>query len=380
MAFDVRATDCLQGMKDLPENSVDTIITDPPYGLSFMGKEWDHGVPGKEFWIEALRVAKPGAFLLAFGGTRTFHRLAVSIEDAGWEMRDTMSWLYGQGFPKSYDLHKATKEPSWAGWGTALKPAWEPIIVAMKPLDGTFAQNALQHGVAGLNIDGARIGHTERPIMIRTTTIVQPTSMAGKSTGATSSGETTTLGRWPANVILDEYAATLLDEQTGELSSGANPTCRGGPKFRNTFGEFEGQETCEAARGADKGGGSRFFYCAKASRAEREVGLDDFPTVRRTDGRENDIENPRLRTSSVKNHHPTVKPLALMRYLCKLTKTPTGGFVLDPFLGSGTTGVAAVLEGRHGLGFELDPSYADIARARIASVTTVDRQEVLRAD
>ena len=248
----------------------DSVVTDPPYGLSFMGKGWDHGVPGAEFWEIIKDSCKPGAMLLAFGGTRTFHRLAVAIEDAGWEIRDCIMWVYGSGFPKSLDISKAIDKEAgaereavgagkrstnafndrlqktsgyrprqyqqnagepyditapatdaakpWNGYGTALKPAYEPIIVAMKPLDGTFAHNAQTHGVAGINVDGCRIGTAERPVMVRTSTVVSASSMSGKSTGATSNGDTTNLGRFPANLILDEDAGELLDLQSGYSS------------------------------------------------------------------------------------------------------------------------------------------------------------------
>lgn len=351
--------DCRAIMAAMEPASIDTIITDPPYGLSFMGRDWDHGVPGVAFWEMALRVAKPGALLLAFGGTRTWHRLAVAIEDAGWEMRDTVVWLQGQGFPKSHDISKAIDRAArvervvigdrvrlgdhkayggdaigwnrvgqrpitapatdaaaqWAGWGTALKPAWEPILIAMKPLDGTFAQNALRHGVAGLNIDGGRIAANGDDPNVRTNSS-RRTERNGERVGnygfaaiaANGTGsEWTTAGRWPANVILDE---------------------------------------CAAARQQ----WTRFFYVAKASRAERNAGLDGLP----------ERDAPRT------NNHPTVKPLALMRYLCRLTTTPTGGVIFDPFMGSGTTGIAAVQERRSFVGCDNEPDYVEIARRRIA--------------
>jgi len=336
-AFELKHGDCLEVMRGMDANSVDTIITDPPYGLEFMGKGWDHGVPGQPFWAEALRVAKPGAMLLAFGGTRTFHRLTCAIEDAGWEVRDVLMFLYGSGFPKSHNLavgidkaagalkargvgfttdgytpsatvpggahgpHEAItpEAQTWAGWGTALKPAWEPVILAMKPLDGTFAQNALRHGVAGLHIEGGRIGTEE------TTTRVS----GGKGFGANFRDDnwqppaegysTVNAGRWPANLILDEEAAA-------------------------------GQEW------------ARYFYTPKASRREREQGLE-----------------------GERSSHPTVKPLALMEYLCRLTATPTGGVILDPFMGSGTTGIAAIRTGRAFVGIEQDAEYLEIARRRI---------------
>ena len=330
--------DCLDGMRGLDAESVDAIVTDPPYGLSFMGKDWDHGVPGEAFWEEALRVAKPGAHLLAFGGTRTFHRLAGAIEDAEWEIRDCLSWLYGSGFPKSHN-------GPWGG--TALKPAWEPILMARKPLVGTVAANVAAHGTGALNVDGCRIETTDDLNGGAYSVTRKPSESEWVRHGGTIHSSTgkpyvAPSGRWPANVALDEDAAAMLDELSGTLTSGANPTRRGSPKFRNAYGEFQGQEECVAARGVDTGGASRFFYCAKASRSERGDG----------------------------NHHPTVKPIALMRWLCRLV-TPPGGLVLDPFAGSGTTGCAAILEGVRFIGFEREAEYVEIARRRIAHHQTL---------
>jgi DNA modification methylase len=387
--FSLHLGDCLDVLATLPEGSVDTIITDPPYGLTFMGKDWDRGVPGVAFWQAALRVAKPGAMLLAFGGTRTHHRLMCAIEDAGWEIRDCLMWLYGSGFPKSHDISKGIDRAAGAerevigqgssgittgsdkrnfeqgkrarlydaqttfditapatdaarafnGWGTALKPAWEPIIVAMKPLDGTFAQNAIRYGVAGLNVDGGRVG----------------------------------MGRFPANLILDEDAAGMLDEQSGVSRSVASSN-RNGNNVQGVTG-MVAPRSIDMVRGHnDSGGASRFFYVAKASRSERERGLDGMPRVRNdfqreTSGLNQDRPNREGRNPAVPsmNHHPTVKPLALMRYLCTLTATPTGGMVLDPFMGSGTTGIAAIQTGRRFIGVEIDPDYLKIAERRIES-------------
>lgn len=390
--------DCLEGMRELEENSVDAIVTDPPYGLSFMGQEWDHGVPGVPYWQEALRVAKPGAHLLACGGPRTHHRLMVAIEDAGWELRDCCMWVFGGGFPKSLDVGKAidkaagaerkvigprvtpdgrcrTLEPSgmqaraglhgggirrreewvtapatdaakqWDGWGTALKPGYEPVILARKPLDGTVAETVLKWGCGGLNIDGCRIdsfapGEFER-LRKRGETPGQDFTGGRLHSGAEYTpkiipSKMKETGRWPANLLLDEAAADLLDQQSGTLKSGANPARRGSAKFKTCYGEFKGQESCTVHRGANSGGASRFFYCSKASKNERCGSL-----------------------------HPTVKPLDLMRYLCRLV-TPPGGLILDPFLGSGTTAVAAVHEGFHYLGFEINPTYCADAERRIA--------------
>jgi site-specific DNA-methyltransferase (adenine-specific) len=335
---------CLEIMATLDADSIDAIVTDPPYGLSFMGKGWDHGVPGMDFWKAALRVAEPGAYLLAFGGARTFHRLTCAIEDAGFEIQDAISWLYGSGFPK----HRSK-----------LKPAWEPIILARRP-----AARATP-----LNIDACRIASAKGDGVWGTSnqTVNPDRKFNASPSGAEYRSEQNPLGRWPANVVLDEGAAAMLDEQSGTLTSGANPTRRGGPKLRTAYGEFQGQTECEPARGVDIGGASRFYYCAKASRADRDAGLYDFAkksggaNVR---GFTEDVAKGVDRNRPVHNHHPTVKPLDLMQWLCRLV-TPKGGTVLDPFCGSGSTGRAAVAEGFSFIGIELDAEYAAIARARI---------------
>lgn len=330
--YEVRTGDCRDVMRSLPSDSVDSIVTDPPYGLSFMGKAWDHGVPGVEFWTEALRIAKPGAHLVAFGGTRTFHRLAVAIEDAGWEIRDCLSWLYGSGFPKSHNL-----KGDWAGWGTALKPAWEPIILARKPLTGTVAANVTQYGTGGVNVDGCRIPLVGDEPMYAIQAPSKSTFSAGAKDWTTPTYKES--GRWPANVVLDEDAAGMLDAQSGERKSGSGNKNVRNRDDRYAYGSGLGAGYGDGI-GGDTGGASRFFYCAKASRREREAG-------------------------GVANVHPTVKPIDLMRWLCRLV-TPPGGLVLDPFNGSGSTGCAAVVEGFRYLGAELDPEYAEIARKRIA--------------
>ena len=376
MTHIVHHGDCREVMATLDAASVDAVVCDPPYGLSFMGKGWDHGVPGEEFWTEAMRVAKPGAHLLAFGGTRTYHRLACAIEDAGWEIRDCVMWVYGSGFPKSHDVSKAIDKAAgaerericgvrsavvgatyagdewsrefkdsvlssdpitdaarqWSGWGTALKPAWEPIIVARKPLCGTVADNVLTHGTGGINVDGCRVG-TESTLTVRNGN-TGAHGRYGKDDRVFTRENPP--GRWPANVIHDgsDEVVGLFPQQ----QSGANPTRRGSQKFRTAYGEFAGNEECVSHRGADSGSAARFFYCAKASKADRTA------------------DNP----------HPTVKPTALMRYPCRLV-TPPGGVVLDPFTGSGSTGKAAVLEGFGFIGIEREAEYVEIARARIAA-------------
>jgi site-specific DNA-methyltransferase (adenine-specific) len=324
--------------------SIDAIVSDPPYGLSFMGKGWDHGVPGQDFWIEALRVAKPGAHLLAFGGTRTFHRLAVAIEDAGWEIRDCLMWVYGSGFPKSLNIG--------GGWGTALKPAYEPIIMARKPLTSTVAANVLKHGTGAINVDGCRVGHRkERPLM----------RAAGMGYhGSEAQGMVTDggMGRWPANVLHDgSDEVTALFPTT---TSGGTPFSR--PSGMGYHGAA-GQDDVAGSRG-DSGSAARFFYCAKASKADRDEGCAGLEVKKRTDGRESEHHTDHLRTNERSNHHPTIKPTDLMRYLCRLV-TPPGGTVLDPFMGSGSTGKAATLEGFRFVGCELQPEYMAIAEARI---------------
>ena len=281
-------------MPTLEAESIDAIVCDPPYGLGFMGKAWDHGVPGVPFWSAALRVARPGSHLLAFGGTRTYHRLTSAIEDAGWEIRDCLSWLYGSGFPKH---------------SSALKPAWEPIILARRP-----APRATP-----LNIDGCRIA--------------EQAAQWGEPKPTTADDAS---GRWPANVCLDEDAAALLDAQSGELK-GAASYVRKTDATKSLYGQARRDAGSVMTGYGDVGGASRFLYTAKASRRERGEG----------------------------NDHPTVKPLALMRWLCRLV-TPKGGSILDPFCGSGTTGRAAVAEGFSFIGIELSEEYAAIARARIA--------------
>lgn len=505
MTVQLHLGDCLEVMAGMDTNSIDTIITDPPYGLEFMGKEWDklarpkpgnlggfadgnkpsfervkRHLPAMQEWhyawaIEALRVAKPGAMLLAFGGTRTWHRLACAIEDAGWEIRDCMMWLYGSGFPKSHDISKAIdktagaerevvgravgmgkqnpewngtargrKENSfrpeydatapatpaaaaWDGWGTALKPAWEPIIVAMKPLDGTFANNALEHGVAGLWIDGARIATGEdcgRP----QGTMPQLMDWGNKSNGdgETYRTEGHPAGRWPANLILshhpdcqrvgtrqvknksgsvagtepshtgDENTACygeykrvafdrhadpdgletvedwdchpdcpvrLLGEQSGESTSSDRIRCNSVSLGSASGGIYQkGTRYFEGAGFSDTGTAARFFYQAKASKRERwffcHICDNAFPMSERGEHTHDKEKQGHIFM------HPTQKPEGLMEYLCKLTKTPTGGVVLDPFMGTGTTGVACARTGRDFIGIDKEyPTYM-IAKRR----------------
>jgi site-specific DNA-methyltransferase (adenine-specific) len=364
----------------------------------FMGKTWDGGDVAfrPEFWIEVLRVLKPGAMLLAFGGTRTFHRLTCAIEDAGFEIRDCLMWLCGSGFPKSLDISKALdkaagvernvigrrKHPTlrdankleeqanaahggnvwsrewditapatgsarmWAGYGTALKPAYEPIVLAMRPLDGTFAENVHRYGVAGLNIDGARIGvgkggrrdgekTAEKRYADRGATNFAP--MPGPRGGDAK-------GRWPANLLLEEQAGEMLDRQSGITKSGAMKRQVSPYPGENATGFLRGHSGPHNQHG-DSGGASRFFFCSKASKRDRTC-----------DGR-------------VENNHPTVKPRSLMEYLCRLVTPPGGGVILDPFMGSGSTGIGALDTGNRFVGIELEPESFETARRRIEAVS-----------
>jgi len=483
--------DSLEILPLLPEGSVDAVVTDSPYGLKFMGKTWDHSVPGVPFWAAGLRVAKPGAHLLAFGGTRTFHRLACAIEDAGWEIRDTVCWLYGSGFPKSLDVSKAIDKrggaqvgwfgawlrqwrvergitqkevaalfpsktggrtgcvanwelgfnmptpeqfnricqafdlpfnsieeaerevvgqkswmssanpfvpganhkerlqlditaPStdaakeWEGWGTALKPAWEPVIVARKPLEGTVAENVLKHGTGGINVHGCRIGTSD--VITQTGEVVDmPRDSCHPGydrPGATMfrtgkpkerAGPANPSGRWPANVAHDgsEEVIALCPPETGK-SSGTQRTTSPG-----WFGQRTKAED-KPVGFQDTGSAARFFYCAKASRAEREAGLAALIPHSRGDvtGRKDDSagqNHPRAcvrAQGAIRNTHPTVKPVALMRWLVRLV-TPPGGIVLDPFCGTASTGIACIREGFRFLGIEIERRYFDIACHRI---------------
>ncbi len=353
--------DCLDVMPLLGENSIDAIVTDPPYGLSFMGKDWDHGVPGVHFWQEAIKVLKPGGYLLAFGGTRTYHRLACAIEDAGFELRDSilniheggetaevrlrdcpwlMAWGYGSGFPKSHN-------GPWGG--TALKPAHEPIIVARKPLDGTVASNVLRWGTGGLNIDGCRVG-----------TEVLPEQKAGQAKLGTFERYNMVtpehVGRWPANLIHDgsDEVLALFPDSKGQLAT--TGTRKQGQCYGTVSNDGEG-----TAPRNDTGSAARFFYCAKASRTDRNEGLEDPGTQFKHGDTLRKVEN---KLTGKGNHHPTVKPTDLMRYLCRLV-TPPGSIVLDPFAGSGSTGKAALLEGFQFIGIEKEEAYVAIANGRI---------------
>ena len=394
-------------------------VTDPPYEIGFMGKTWDSsGIAfDAKTWRVVLDALKPGGLLLAFGGTRTFHRIAVAIEDAGFEIRDCIMWLYGSGFPKSHDISKAIDKASgatrrvvgtrsdgcgntnasmhkrdgfasardktyaitkaataesarWEGYGTALKPAFEPIIVAMKPLDGTFAANAQQHGVAGINVDAGRVrcaggspsaalrkheqavGHGpshpgcyDRPIQDRTSHATRTVERPGEH-----------LGRWPANVILDEDAAQQLDVQSGARGGTLThpyTNQKHGGSVHGKYGSW-GERTVFSYY--DSGGASRFFYTAKTSTAERQAGLERYAP----------------------NLHPTVKPIDLMRYLVKLVTMPSGTRILDPFAGSGSTLVACRQLGIKCVGVDLDPTNCRTADGRLSYRVGVSKYRKLK--
>jgi len=401
--------DCLEILSAMPEMSVDAIVTDPPYGLSFMGKKWDYDVPDEVVWRECLRVLKPGGHLLCFAGTRTQHRMAVRIEDAGFEIRDMIAWVYGSGFPKSLDVSKAIYKAAgaerevvgsggtsgcarqsmaggdfvgawditapatpeaqqWDGWGTALKPAMEPITVARKPLIGTVAENVLRYGTGAINVDGCRVGefcNTTLSGMQRWNDYRH-----GHEKYLTEQIVKIANGRFPANFIHDgsEEVVGLFP-----VTKPSKATQRGSVKiFEQGEGQWIGEST---QRGHDDSGGSaaRFFYCAKASKADRDEGCEEMEERKagmsngaqlHGEGYDKGQDIGLNRVISRRNHHPTVKPTDLMRYLCRLV-TPTSGTVLDPFMGSGSTGKAAVMEGFNFIGIESEAEYIKIAEARI---------------
>jgi DNA modification methylase len=496
--------DCLDKLKELDDNSVDSIVTDPPYGLSFMGKKWDYDVPSQAIWEECMRVLKPGGHLLAFAGSRTYHRMAVRIEDAGFEIRDQIMWIYGSGFPKSMDISKqidkkggtigknivalkqklielvdksgktrknidkecgfratnyltlpkkdkkpdpwvnilptddkwnkikevlgvgdefddifvsakrevigiqtkarsenssftmptmgditeykswditapATDEAKeWEGWGTALKPAHEPIVMARKPLSGkTVVDNVLEWGTGGINIDDSRIGLDEEldKSQLRTINRSQKTEKDGwgmNSNGSDTAQVVRPEGRFPANIIFDEEAGKILDEQSGiSKSTGGRNGNKEGIGHNGMYGKYNGEVKDGNPGLGDVGGASRFFYCPKTSKTDRNEGLDEFEEKTRSDmnkmmGKSGNFKtgSGNDRTTEFKNHHPTVKPTDLMLYLIRLV-TPKGGTTLDPFMGSGSTGKAAVRGGFDFVGIEREKDYFQIAEARI---------------
>jgi len=465
--FTLHLGDCIEFMKSMDPDSVDAVVTDPPYHLTsivkrfgkkdsapaqfgtdgvysrhstgFMGKEWDGGdiafLP--ETWAEVLRVAKPGAHLLAFGGTRTFYRMTVAIEDAGWEIRDTLMWIHGQGFPKSHNVGKALdkragverevvgsklgqpgysmtdasnqgttlgwsksdrngeKECSvtapatpeaqqWDGWGTALKPSWEPIILARKPFDGSVAENVLKYGTGAINIDGCRVSGESVPI-----NKLEKWSGFGQEKQPDYEQEINNRGRWPANVLHDgsEEVLALFPESKWQLADLKENV--GKEKSNNVFGKYSSIIGCP--KRGDSGSAARFFYCAKTTKQDRDEGLDELEEkLYVQSGGENsalargettyqegdDVSFGMNRVKKRRNTHPTVKPTNLMRYLCRLI-TPPDGVILDPFMGSGSTGKAAMLEWFNFIGCEKEAEYVEIARKRIEHASGQPRQDGL---
>jgi len=489
MTWTIHNGDCLEVLRTLPDASVDAVVTDPPYGLSFMGKRWDYDVPSVEVWAECLRVLKPGGHLLAFAGTRTQHRMAVRIEDAGFEIRDMIAWVYGSGFPKSLDVSKAidkrggnahltaeigaalkaarnsrgitateadrvycggvtlwswyegrpagqqmptaeamakiaadwpelqhyadliaeaerevvgrkrTGDPvswyaesarrdgvvditapatdaarQWSGWGTALKPAMEPITVARKPLIGTVAANVLQHGTGAINVDGCRV--EGEPWKAHSATGLGSVKFFTAGETPVIDKAPHDLGRWPANLIHDgsEEVVGLFPQAGGGygVRGKGGQTYASGKGFANTLA-LTGQEVGYG----DSGSAARFFYCAKASKRDRDEGcegMEERPAFDNPNGSMGG--NMGSRSGPRRNHHPTVKPTDLMRYLCRLV-TPPGGVVLDPFTGSGSTGKAAILERFNFIGIEREAEYCEIARARISKAERDVSKELL---
>ncbi len=440
----VHTGDCLEVMATLPANSVDAVVTDPPYGIAFMGKAWDHAVPGPEFFAAMLRVAKPGAHLVSFGGTRLYHRMTCAMEDAGWEIRDCLMWLYGSGFPKSHN-------GDWGG--TALKPAWEPIVLARKPLDGTVAANHLRHGCGGLNVDGCRVGTTVEtwPASRSFAPGISSGYTAGKQKGPTQSTGDAPAGRWPANLILgegvtdaawsrffycskagrserwqyltcncenitlsawenadqsqaDRTDATSQKPDTSVVSmeertdfsmsySGSKPTdlfptdtasttstATSKTTGSKTFSASHSPNTSESTQVVKNGTacGSSCAWCAEECSPSMPGTFIFPPRDGRSMGVAVNATSPLWSGASrcdacgsevSRTAHPTQKPEDLMRWLCRLV-TPTGGTVLDPFTGSGSTGKAARMEGFGFIGIEREPEYAEIARARITNATS----------
>ena len=439
--------DCLAQLKKLADNSIDAIVTDPPYGLSdhkptdvtaclsawlagepyltkkrgFMGNTWDSWVPGPEVWRECFRVLKAGGHILAFAGSRTHDLMSIALRLAGFECRDTVMWVYASGFPKSVDVSKAIDKaagaerevvshhpnpagnksggsslnmsvvgmpstynitaPSteaarqWEGWGTALKPAYEPVLVFRKPLDGTVAENVLKHGTGGINIDGCRVDTCDGENRAR------PPRTTGGNTGNWkdwSGGESEhhESGRWPANFIHDGSEDVLA---LFPVTKSSNSKPRNNGEFKSVA---KGRDAPNTTFGHDDNGGSaaRFFYCAKASKRDRDEGLEGFALSKTTFAsgtglRNNGDGTPRNQAPSNKNSHPTVKPTDLMRYLCRLV-TPPNGVILDPFMGSGSTGKAAMLESFNFVGIEREAEYLKIAEARISQVAKPSLQLV----
>lgn len=416
--------DCLDVLKQMPDCSVDSIVTDPPYELGFMGKHWDNtGIAySVEMWTECLRVLKPGGHLLSFGGSRTYHRMACAIEDAGFEIRDMVEWVYGSGFPKSLNIGKAIDKMQgavgntvnqklypdirsnnysnsqgktiicggdylannvWGGWGTALKPAHEPVCLARKPLsENTVAENVLKHHTGALNIDGCRIPVKGEHLPTGSAKRVFRNNSFNDRKEYGDNKTTDVNGRFPANLIhdgSDEVAECFPDSKSSIFKSASTTG-----KRDNTYNQAEFDYS--GGGYVDSGSASRFFYCAKSSKGERDAGLEGFQVISKgmmdDDNYQwrDDVPNGRSTNKPMaRNYHPTVKPISLMRYLCRLI-TPPDGTVLDPFMGSGTTGCACALEGFRFIGIERESEYAEISKARITywqnQNNDTDQQEI----
>lgn len=373
--FELHRGDCLTVLRTIADNSIDSIVTDPPYGISFMGKRWDYDVPSIEVWAECLRVLKPGAYLLSFGGTRTYHRLATRIEDAGFILHPLIGWIFGQGFPKATRVQLENMD-GWRYGLQSLKPAIEPIAMAQKPFsEKTGAANIARWGVGAINIDACRI--QAEPMQPNTGAGGLPRRSEGEQRGGGVLTQPHALGRWPANLIhdgSDEVLAGFPDE-AGALApvKGTEPTANGfsgAVSFKGLIGRIPGQFH------GDSGSAARFFYCAKASRTDRNEGTEALPQiaggmVSNTSDQHITRRDEGYEAKPQGNHHPTVKPTDLMAYLQRLV-TPPGGTTVDIYTGSGSSGKAAMREGFRFIGIERDEDengqslgYIEIAEARI---------------
>ena len=348
--------DCIEQMQKLIDDGVqvESVVTDPPYELGFMGKSWDaSGIAfDKKTWELVFQLSKPGGYLLAFSASRNYHRMAVAVEDAGFEIRDQIMWIYGSGFPKSHNLGD--------GWGTALKPAHEPIVMARKSIEGTNKNNREKYGTGGINIDQCRI-ETDEKLNIGSNNRENGVINFGMKDDKESQKQNE-LGRFPANVMHD--GSDVVNDIFPHTKSGKDKNPTQG-EVSGFFGNKMGYYSQDANYG-DEGSASRYFYCPKISKSERNQGLVEFDDKQYShDGRKKSIENPYQRNKSIsKNNHPTVKPVELMKYLCRLV-TPKGGTVLDPFMGSGSTGMAAKDEGFDFIGIEREKEYFEISEQRI---------------
>lgn len=395
----------LELLKKLPDNSVDAVATDPPYGLGkepdafamlrdwietghhdvkskngFMGKAWDNFVPQPVQWREVFRVLKPGGHVLAFAGTRTQDLMSLGLRLAGFEIRDLVAWVYGSGFPKSHNL-----EGGWEGWGTALKPALEPITLARKPLEGTVADNVLKWHTGAINVDACRVGHvTVEGGNLALNPHLRSHINGGNGGNIIAHEEERRVvtpnqaGRWPANLIHDGSEEVLagFPAQAGASGRASGPTLRNGSGRKAKAGSFNGTNAVQQLYG-DSGSAARFFYCAKTNSTDRNEGCDELDDSFIAASNQAQAQLKRGVTEykaasgtnsikSVKNNHPTVKPTSLMRYLCRLI-TPPGGTVLDPWMGSGSTGKACGAEGFNFIGMEMDEKYFTIAQARVSA-------------